>query len=1015
MCAWAEQLSLKSWTTADGLAHNHINRIRQDSRGYLWICTDEGLSRFDGYQFTNYTTAHGLPHRSVSNLIEARDGTYWLATDGGVCRFDPDGVPAPYRPGAQANRRAMFVVYRLGEHTETNYVNNLVEDRDGALWCATSAGLFRLRRAGEQVTTEWVELGLPRDEPEGQHVSTVAIDPQGRLWAGAISGLYVRWPDGRVERFTTREGLPGNYVQSLLVDRDGSLWSGIRRGGFCHLAEPRAGRPITERCYSTRDGLAGDDARQLFRASDGRLWIATIGGLSELGGSRPAGWPPNRPILSYTTANGLSGDAIYVVAEDRAGNLWLGTSDNGVMRLARVGFATWTAADGFQKGYQSRAFGGKDGEVCIQNFDETLHRFQQFDGQRFNSVPAFLPNQVTLLGYPHLLPPGHRLQTLLTQGTILHRLYVDARGDLWFTLNRQNLFQNYRLESATGKLIALEQVSAAFKETQPNIYRESATGQLWIGLSSQGDFSNGLIRYQQGRFTHFTEADGAPKGTIKDLLFDRAGRLWIASSEGGLARIDQPTADAPRFTRLSTADGLWSDEILCLTEDERGYIYAGNNRGVDRLDPASGRVKHYTAADGLAEGAVLAAWRDPRGALWFVTVQAVSRLIPAPDDTSPRALPVFISGVRVAGVQRRSSALGEVAPAPLELSAGENNVSIDFIGLELDGGERLRYQYQLTGVDPDWSQPTEQRTVNYARLAPGSYRFAVRAVNAQGAQSDPPATLTFTIPPPLWQRWWFMLLAALAVGLVIYALYRYRLAQLLEVERVRTRIATDLHDDIGVNLSLIAMVSELAHQQTPPDQQQMHGWLSLIADTSRGMVDSMSDLVWTINPEKDRLNDLTQRMWRLADELFKARDIKFDFTASDKDRDIRLGIEMRREVFLIFKESVNNAVRHAECTEVAGEFECEHDWLRLTLRDNGCGFDPQNGSNSSGGGNGLASMRRRALKLGGELQVISAPGGGTTIILRAPVQRHRWARWKAELLNRLKRKARENSRGKSAR
>jgi signal transduction histidine kinase len=210
------------------------------------------------------------------------------------------------------------------------------------------------------------------------------------------------------------------------------------------------------------------------------------------------------------------------------------------------------------------------------------------------------------------------------------------------------------------------------------------------------------------------------------------------------------------------------------------------------------------------------------------------------------------------------------------------------------------------------------------------------------------------------------------------------------------------------------MVSELAHQQTPSEEQQMHGWLSLIADTSREMVDSMSDLVWTINPRKDRLDDLTQRMWRLADNLFKARDIRFKFTASEKDKSIRLGVEMRREVFLIFKESVNNIARHAECTEVSAEFRYEHDWLRLTLRDDGHGFDPKNVPTTSGGGNGLASMRRRAQNLGGKLRVVSTPGRGTIVVLRAPVHRQRLERWKAKFWNRLRQKGGGNPKPKTS-
>lgn len=1007
--ALAEQLPIRSWTTADGLADNGINRIRQDSRGYLWICTNDGLSRFDGYQFTNYTMSHGLPHRSLSNFLEVRDGTYWLATDGGVCLFDPDGAPAPYRPNSRAanaeatpaNRRPMFIVYRLGDRAESNYINNIVEGPDGAIWCATSAGLFRLRRDGGKVSAEWVEIGLPRDEPEGQHVSTLAFDAQGRLWAGAISGLYVRWPDGRAERFTMKDGLSANFVQTLYLSPDGGIWGGTRYAGFCRLnPRPQRGQPIAERCYSTRDGLAHTQVRNITRTSDGRLWIATPGGLNLMNSSPPDGRPGEPLFTTYTTAHGLSDDAVHIVQEDRAGNLWMGTRNSGVMRMARNHFATWTNADGFQPGHQAIVFSGRNGQPCIQNVGQILggpdSLFQKFDGQRFRPETAFLPNQVSLIGERSLMPPEARIAGLLQPGLTLHPLYKDSRQDLWFALSAHANFeisqaQAYRLEKATGKLVTLTDASEVFAQALPHVFGEDAAGRLWIGLNHRGNLKSGLLRFDQGRFTYFGPADGVPAGTINALYFDRAGRLWIAGDEGGLGRVDEPAADRPRFTTLTIADGLWSNNVLCLTEDAQGNLYAGNNRGVDRLNPATGRINHYSAADGLAPGPVLAAWRDLRGALWFVTAQAVSRLIPSPNETSAAAPPIFINNVRVAGATRRGSAQGETAMPALELAAGENNVSIDFIGLDPGSGERLRYQYQLAGGD--WSPPGQQRTVDYPRLTPGAYRFAVRAVNPQGVPSDPPATLTFVIPPPLWQRWWFVLLATTLAGLAIYSLYRYRLTQLLEVERVRTRIATDLHDDIGVNLSLIAMVSELAHQQTPPEEQQMQGWLSLISDTSREMVDSMSDLVWTINPKKDRLDDLTQRMWRLADDLFRARDIQFKFTASDKDKSIRLGVEMRREVFLIFKESVNNIARHAQCTEVEAEFRYERDWLRLTLRDNGQGFDPRNVPDNTGGGNGLASMRRRAENLGGKLRLVSAPGRGTIVVLRAPVHRRRWERW----------------------
>ena len=223
------------------------------------------------------------------------------------------------------------------------------------------------------------------------------------------------------------------------------------------------------------------------------------------------------------------------------------------------------------------------------------------------------------------------------------------------------------------------------------------------------------------------------------------------------------------------------------------------------------------------------------------------------------------------------------------------------------------------------------------------------------------------------------------VGGLAYLLYRRRVARLLEMERMRTRIATDLHDEIGSNLSLIAMASEVATSQAPSGDAKMNGWLSLIASTSRETVDSMSDIVWAVNPDRDRLQDLTQRMRRVADDAFTARNIAFHFSAPTREADVPLGADTRREVFRIFKESVNNVVRHAACQRAEVEFSVSAGRLRLRVSDDGAGFEPAAASD----GNGMASMRRRATNLGGELRVRSQCGAGTTITLTAPVDGRR--------------------------
>lgn len=318
-----------------------------------------------------------------------------------------------------------------------------------------------------------------------------------------------------------------------------------------------------------------------------------------------------------------------------------------------------------------------------------------------------------------------------------------------------------------------------------------------------------------------------------------------------------------------------------------------------------------------------------------------------------------------------------------EHGRNRNHLQIGFFGLGFSVSDRLRYQYRLNGTDRDWSEPTSQRTVILANLSPGTYRFLVRAVNAYGIVGDAPAAISFRILPPLWQRWWSLALAALAITAIIYAIYRYRLRQLLEVERVRMRIATDLHDDIGASLSQIALLSEVVRQQGGKNDPQTTERLSKIARVSRELVDSMSDIVWAINPNRDSVSDLTHRMRRFASDTLTARDIKVRFRASESDYGVKLGANTRREVFLVFKEAINNIARHSGCGAVDIQIETSSMWLTLHLRDDGKGFAPAAESD----GHGLASMQARAEFLGGSLEILSGNSQGTTLTLRCPVGR----------------------------
>ena len=404
------------------------------------------------------------------------------------------------------------------------------------------------------------------------------------------------------------------------------------------------------------------------------------------------------------------------------------------------------------------------------------------------------------------------------------RLFEDSHGDVWISGMSDGPASLTRWERSTAILHRYGPAEGI--HDAPTAFREDAAGNLWIGC-----YGGTLARYTNGRFQDFTESDGKPAGMIRALYLDQQQRLWIGSSRGGLARVDNPDSAAPRFVNYGTIDGLSSNDVWSFTEDRWGRIYLGTGRGLDQLDPATGHIRHYTAADGLARGKVEEAFRDCHGNLWFGTAEGLSRFAPQPEQVQ-EAPPILISGIRIAGAKQRTSALGESSISNLELEPQQKDLQIDFVGLDFAPGDIIRYQYKLEGADQDWSLPSIQRSVSYANLAPGKYRFLVRAMNTAGITSPAPAVVTFRILPPIWQRWWFLALAAFAIALVAYRVHRYRLAQVLAVERVRTRIATDLHDDIGSSLSQVSVLSEVISRRIKNDVTVGEP-LSTIASVSR--------------------------------------------------------------------------------------------------------------------------------------------------------------------------------------
>ena len=348
-------------------------------------------------------------------------------------------------------------------------------------------------------------------------------------------------------------------------------------------------------------------------------------------------------------------------------------------------------------------------------------------------------------------------------------------------------------------------------------------------------------------------------------------------------------------------------------------------------------------------------------------------------------LTLLVSGVTVAGRRMHVSAVGERAIAIADLAPDRNQLQFDYTAPSFALGQTIRYQYKLeAGRGGSWSEPTSLRTINFASLGPASYRFQVRAVNADGIVSRIPATVTFTILPHVWQRGWFLTLAVALIAAFAYAAYRYRIERLIEIVNIRTGIAADLHDDIGANLTRIAILSEVARRDIGNSSEE--GPLPSIARISRESVAAMSDIVWAINPERDTLIDLVRRMRGHAEEVVAGKATALLFSTAGADDNQQIGAALRRDLFLIFKEAVNNAVRHSACSQLQIGLRIEGRSLEMRVADDGRGFD----SSVESMGHGLASMFRRARKMDGSLEIDSQPGRGTTVLLRVSLHDSRW-------------------------
>ncbi len=966
------------WRLIDGLPAPAATAVLQDREGFVWVGSHVGLARTDGHTTEVFRPRPGDTGSLVSAavnvgaLIEGRDGTLWVGTPKGLCRRRPSGTRFDC-----AGRDAGSI----GTLRDSNVVA-MAEAPDGVVWVGTPGGLHEVAPA----TLRSRRLGAAEGLPSAAFVAAIAVASDGAVWAGTSGGLFLRPPGTR--RFRPIPGLPqGAFVSALAATPSSAVWVGTLGYGLFRVAHP--GQPATTVPLGTPADAspARSGPNHIFTLhpdAAGRLWVGTWGG--GLLRYDPATGSTARFAARPGDPHALPSEEVVDLDVDAAGGVWAATWD-GLAYLpppAPYRLLTHNPDDpgSLSDPRVTSLLRGPTGELWVGTFGGGLNRC----------------NPATLRCQRYRYDAGDSAS--LCHDIVLD-IALDAAGGVWVATSGAGVC---RLDPRTGRFalappspppdlrtahvyaVALDpgrdawigtadaglvRVPLQATSTQGQrptrvltdhpVYavERAASGELWAGT-----LGGGLCRTTDG--SAFACFRAGPRGLADDWITSLAavpGGLW-AGSTGGLDWI--PTRGRPQRV-LSEAD-LPRPLVACVLPTPAG-TWVSTASGLLRLDPRSRRVTADAAMAGLPTRGFLRQACTELGPdlLAFGSQHGVVLFRPSAITGSGRS-PTRLTAVLVDGDDAASGAPAHQLRS-LTLQPGQGGPTFRFATLNYTAPEARRYVYRLDGFERAWSRPTDRPEVTYPRLPPGRYTFRVRPA-LQTLASE--ATVQLRVLAPVWRRPWFLALATAAALAIGVAAFRARVGYLLRIERTRRRIADDLHDDIGSQMSGLALALDVtARTLDGPTGREVRAR----ADEARDLVSELRDTVWVIEAEFDSVAQVVERVRDIAQRLLP--DALVDVTTGGHT-DWPLSMGARRHLLFFCKEALHNAARHGTPGTVRVAFTVsDGGQLQLQIADDGRGFDPA----TARPGRGLASLRTRAQALGGTLEIQATPGDGTRISL----------------------------------
>jgi signal transduction histidine kinase len=569
--------------------------------------------------------------------------------------------------------------------------------------------------------------------------------------------------------------------------------------------------------------------------------------------------------------------------------------------------------------------------------------------------------------YDTLLKKMQYLEVKEVAGATIRFITEDPQGNIWMSTQRGDI-----IKSNGNGFDVVQKIGTIVRK----IFFDSE-GLLWVTSLNQGLYC--FTGDGKKLIHHYTVSDkNNPLFQKGGDDIDQLNDSTLVFAAGALNFIHKKTK---KVTWLTTEDGLPANSVLRIRKDEKGNCWMITKNGLCRYNPVNGVITPYEKKDGIVIANLtteadyitsdqFVLFAGSNGLLFFSPSAFANNTVP-PD--------VAITDFKLSNTYIPVDSL-QLLPKVV-LNSHQNSFAISFSSLSFILRDKLTYYYKMVGIDEDWIKADRNNTVNYSYLRPGNYTFQIYCEDNDGNRSKNISSMHIYIRPPFWRTGWFISLLLTIVALIAYTMHRLRLNKLIEVENIRTRVARDLHDDMGSTLSTINILSSMAKARLS-DNIKTGEYLNKISDNSQRMMEAMDDIVWSIKPSNDSMQKIVARMREFATNVCEAKDIELSFKTSDLVNDVKLNMEARRDFFLIFKEAVNNAAKYAKCANISIELSVIGKKLYLTIIDNGVGFDTATTDN----GNGLGNMKKRTDSLNGTLLINSSINKGTHIELQIPVQ-----------------------------